>query len=64
MKKYYLIKEWNESRGSTEENPACYFKGTGLVHIELPSHLWNYQCYTSVKAAERYAAEQETKAGG
>ena len=48
-KKYYLVKEWNENRGTTEEKPSCFFCGSYIVHSLSEAKLdW---CYTSPKRA-------------
>lgn len=55
MAKRFLLKAWQPSRGTTEDNPA-YYKGAGnyLLHHPL-SRVNPDECYKTEKAAQRVA---------
>ena len=55
-KRHYLIKEWNESRGTTEDNPSCFWCG-GYITKSLED-VKLYLCYTSPKRAQNAALKQ------
>ena len=52
QKHYYLIKNWNVQRGTTEEDPA-YYLGTGSYIAETLHDVKSFFCYTSPAHAQR-----------
>ena len=55
MKKYYLLKVWQPSRGTSYDNPA-YYSGPGNYYLHHPLTKVNPACcYTSEKRAQRVA---------
>lgn len=55
MAKRFLLKAWQPSRGTTEDNPA-YYKGAGNYLLHHPLTRVNPdECYKTEKAAQRVA---------
>ena len=52
---YYLIKQWQPHRGTSEQNPSCIF-GSMNYFVKLPlKDIKPELCYKSRKRAEREA---------
>ena len=61
MKTVYLVKEWNERRGTTEDAPA-YYSGTGCYMIHDLKDVDPGRCYQTRLRAERYKEKRDGEA--